>query len=113
MIKVEKGWGYELWIANSDKYCGKLLVFNANKACSYHYHKLKDETFYLESGEMVLTIGESDDMFDTQHIILYPGDSYHIPPGLRHMMFAATDCKLYEFSTEHFESDSYRIIKGD
>jgi len=26
-IKVEKLWGYELWIHNDSQYCGKLLVF--------------------------------------------------------------------------------------
>jgi hypothetical protein len=26
--KVEKAWGYELWIHNDNEYCGKLLVFN-------------------------------------------------------------------------------------
>ena len=26
-IRVEKQWGYELWIHNDSQYCGKLLVF--------------------------------------------------------------------------------------
>ena len=26
-IKVDKNWGYELWIHNDEQYCGKLLVF--------------------------------------------------------------------------------------
>jgi hypothetical protein len=25
--RVEKKWGYELWIHNDNQYCGKLLVF--------------------------------------------------------------------------------------
>jgi len=28
-------------------------------------------------------------------------------------MKAITDVELFEFSTQHFDSDSYRIIKGD
>jgi hypothetical protein len=28
-------------------------------------------------------------------------------------MLALEDSELYEFSTEHFESDSYRLMKGD
>jgi hypothetical protein len=36
-----------------------------------------------------------------------------IPPGLLHQMQAIEDSELYEFSTQHFESDSYRIVKGD
>ncbi|BCU98886.1 MAG: hypothetical protein CM15mV24_1110 [Bellamyvirus sp.] len=48
---VPKGWGYEKWIVNTEEYCGKLLFFNEGKRCSWHYHKLKDETFYLQSGK--------------------------------------------------------------
>jgi hypothetical protein len=28
-------------------------------------------------------------------------------------MIALEDSELFEFSTQHFEDDSYRIIKGD
>jgi quercetin dioxygenase-like cupin family protein len=42
-----------------------------------------------------------------------PGDSFHIYPGLRHQMIAFEDSELFEFSTQHFEEDSFRIIRGD
>jgi len=32
---------------------------------------------------------------------------------LRHQMLALEDSELFEFSTQHFEDDSYRIIRGD
>ena len=51
---VPKGWGYEKWIVNTEEYCGKLLFFNKGKRCSWHYHKIKDETFYLQSGSILL-----------------------------------------------------------
>jgi hypothetical protein len=38
---------------------------------------------------------------------------FYIYPGLRHQMQAVEDCELFEFSTEHFDSDSYRVIRGD
>ena len=40
---VEKGWGRETWLHNDEKYCGKILFFNAGKKCSLHYHKLKSK----------------------------------------------------------------------
>ena len=43
---VPKGWGYEKWIVNTEEYCGKLLHLIKGKKCSWHYHTLKDETFY-------------------------------------------------------------------
>ena len=27
--EVQKGWGKEIWLANNNKYCGKILKFNA------------------------------------------------------------------------------------
>jgi quercetin dioxygenase-like cupin family protein len=49
---VSKGWGFEKWAVNTDKYCGKLLYFAKSKRCSLHYHKLKDETFFVHSGKI-------------------------------------------------------------
>jgi quercetin dioxygenase-like cupin family protein len=45
--------------------------------------------------------------------ILEPGDKFHIYRGLRHQMIAVEPSELFEFSTEHFDEDSYRVIKGD
>ena len=41
------------------------------------------------------------------------GDKFHVPTGMRHQMIALEDTELFEFSTQHFEEDSYRLIKGD
>ena len=108
-----KGWGFDNWIVNKPVYCGKLLYFREGKMCSWHYHKLKDETFYVGSGRIQLLYGESDNINECKSVILKKGDSFHIYPGLRHRMIALEETDLYEFSTEHFEEDSYRIIKGD
>ena len=50
---------------------------------------------------------------EAKDIILEPGDKFHIYRGLRHQMVAIEDSELFEFSTEHFDEDSYRVIKGD
>ena len=110
---VPKGWGFEKWIVTCEEYCGKLLYFVKGKKCSWHYHKLKDETFYIQSGELYLTYGDSDDRLEAETIILKPGDKFHIYRGLRHQMTAITDVELFEFSTQHFDEDSIRIERGD
>lgn len=110
---VPKGWGYEKWIVNNDKYCGKLLYFFKGKRCSWHYHKIKDEVFYIQSGKIRVLYSMSDDIHTAQEIILNPGDNFHVYTGLRHQMIALEDTELFEFSTQHFDSDSYRIEKGD
>ena len=113
MMIVHKGWGHEKWIVNKSEYCGKVLFFEAGKKCSFHYHKLKDETFYLQSGKIILRYSDDDDLDKASVVTLNPGDSFYIYTGLRHQMEAVEDSELFEFSTEHFESDSYRIVKGD
>ena len=96
---VPKGWGFEKWIVNCEEYCGKLLYFAKDKRCSWHYHKLKDEVFYIQSGKILVKYAD--------------GDNFHVYRGLRHQMIALEDTELFEFSTQHFDSDSYRIQKGD
>ena len=110
---VEKGWGYEKWIVNKKEYCGKLLFFHQGKRCSWHYHKLKDEVFYLQSGELIVKFSDQNDIEKAEELILKPGDNFYVYPGLRHQMIALEPSQLFEFSTEHFDSDSYRVIKGD
>ncbi len=110
---VSKGWGFEKWIHNSEEYCGKLLYFVKGKRCSWHYHKLKDEVFYVQSGRIKVRFSEQDKIGDASEIILEKGDNFHVYRGLRHQMEAIEDTELFEFSTQHFDSDSYRIQKGD
>ena len=110
---VPKGWGFEKWIVNTNEYCGKLLYFVKGKKFSWHYHKLKDETFYIQSGKILLKYSDGDEMIYADEIILNRGDKFHIYRGLRHQMFAIEDTELFEFSTQHFDEDSYRLERGD
>lgn len=110
---LQKGWGYEKWITNSEKYCGKLLFFRKGKKCSWHYHNVKDEVFYVQSGKIQLTFGITNVKDDANTIILEQGSSFHVPAGLRHQMLGLEESELFEFSTQHFEEDSIRVEKGD
>ena len=110
---VSKNWGSEKILTNSEKYCGKILHFFKGKKCSWHYHKLKDETFYIQSGELEVTYGDTDDILLTRKIVLTAGDIFHVPVGLRHQMRAIQETDMFEFSTQDFPDDSYRVIKGD
>ena len=110
---IKKGWGYEKIIVNNNEYCGKILCFNKHKKCSYHTHILKSETFYLRFGKVLLKIGLSDNIEDAKDVVLSSGDKIDIPRGTRHQIIALEESELFEFSTQHFEEDSIRIIKGD
>ncbi len=75
---VPKGWGHELWIDNNEEYCGKRLFMAAGKKLSWHYHNLKRETFFLQSGSVKLLYGDTDDMSQAKERILKPGDNFHV-----------------------------------
>lgn len=108
----EKGWGYEKWIRNST-YCGKILFFMAGKKCSWHYHNVKDEVFYVQRGVIEIKFSWQDEISQASEIVLRVGDSFHVPQGLRHQMKAIEETELFEISTTHIESDTIRIVKGD
>ena len=105
--KVDKDWGYEVWLANTSLYCGKKLYINDGCGSSLHFHVDKTETILVASGELTLIL--IDQAVRTVHY-LGEGDTILITPGLTHQLIAeAGDVVLYEFSTEHFDADSYRI----
>jgi len=108
-----KGWGREIWVANNPLYCGKILEIRKGKRCSLHYHKLKTESFYLRSGRLKVRIKESPDSDKLDEFELGPGDCMDVPSGLVHQMEALEDAELFEFSTQHFDSDSHRLVRGD
>ncbi len=110
---VPKGWGFERIICNTEEYCGKLLYLVQGKRCSWHYHKLKDETFYIQSGSVKLLYSDNDNIESANETILKKGDNFHVYRGLRHQMIALEDTELFEFSTQHFDEDSIRVLQGD
>jgi quercetin dioxygenase-like cupin family protein len=103
---VEKIWGHEEWIVNNKKYCGKKLVFKKGFRCSMHCHKIKDETFYLLSGKVLLETEQND---IKKSRLMSAGDIQHIAPETFHRITSITNAEIIEFSTLHMEEDSYRI----
>jgi quercetin dioxygenase-like cupin family protein len=110
---AQKGWGHERWVVNNELYCGKLLVFNKGKCCSWHFHAVKDEVLLLHSGSLKVLYSTGNDIGEAQEVILQPGDAFHVPVGLRHRMVALEESEVYEFSTHHEDADSIRIQAGD
>ena len=111
--RVEKKWGYELWIHNDSDYCGKLLVFSkSGNKFSMHYHMIKDETWYVQKGAFQF------DWIDTEngercYTQIQEGDVIEIKKGLPHQLTALTEeATVFEVSTQHFDEDSYRIYRN-
>jgi mannose-6-phosphate isomerase-like protein (cupin superfamily) len=110
--KVPKGWGEEVIITNNELYCGKLLRFKEGAKFSMHYHMIKDETWYVNKGLFIYRWIDTE-TDEVNEVDLIPGDTVRQRPGQPHQLEALIDGEIFEVSTEHFDSDSYRVWKGD
>lgn len=108
MNYVPKPWGYELWICNNEAYCGKKLFIKQGRHLSYHHHNVKDEVLYVESGKIIFTYDVDE---EPMSIEMPAGYAFHVTPYVKHQMRAIEDTMLIEFSTQHFDSDSYRTTR--
>jgi quercetin dioxygenase-like cupin family protein len=99
--RVEKPWGHELLWAETDLYVGKILHIRAGEALSLQYHRDKDETICVLSGEMLLQTGPTAEDLQDHH--LGPEMAFHIAPGTVHRMVGVTDCDVLEASTPHLD----------
>ena len=104
----QKQWGHEIWIHNSNKYCGKILVILENKSSSLHYHKKKDETFYIQEGKILVKTIDNNNIVSEFEMI--KGDVLEIPKGLKHQFTGLSEkSEIFEVSTQHFDDDSIYI----
>ncbi len=102
---VEKVWGHEEWIVNNSKYCGKKLVLKKGCRCSIHKHNIKEESFYILLGTVLMET-EFEDKKESR--LMTPGDVAHIKVGMWHRFTGIEDSQIMEFSTFHMDEDSVR-----
>ena len=99
--RVEKPWGYELHFAVTDRYVGKVLFIKAGESLSLQYHRMKDESVYVQSGRLRLTV--DDEAGKLVEKMLAPGEAFRITPGTRHRFAADVDTTLFEVSTTELD----------
>lgn len=109
---VKKGWGEEIWFVNNDEYCGKILRFDMGRRFSMHYHLDKKESWYIAKGSFISSWIDTEKGI-THSEILRVGDSVTNERGAPHQMEALEPSEIFEVSTPHKDSDSYRVYKGD
>tara|TARA_R100001510_G_C7635150_1_gene193437 strand:+ start:762 stop:1121 length:360 start_codon:yes stop_codon:yes gene_type:complete len=111
--EVKKGWGSELIWATNDKYCGKFLRFDKQgQKFSMHFHKEKDETWYVLEG--MFTVKWIDTKTAEQHsTVLDRGDVWRNKPCVPHQLICLTKGTILEVSTPDSVEDNYRIEPGD
>tara|TARA_B100001287_G_scaffold276744_1_gene289128 strand:- start:8664 stop:9032 length:369 start_codon:yes stop_codon:yes gene_type:complete len=109
-----KGWGKELIFATTNKYCGKLMFFDKKGSkFSMHFHKEKDESWYVLNGSFTLHTLDTKTA-DMETHILTKGETWRNTPLLPHQLIAMEDNSIIiEVSTPDSVEDNYRIFKGD
>ena len=115
MLKeIPKGWGKEVIIAHNELYCAKLLCYDrAGSKSSMHFHKNKDETFYVQKGSFKLFVIDPRDAKVYSHILKI-GDTWRLHPlDLHQVMALEDDSIIFEVSTFDEPSDNYRVYPGD
>lgn len=100
MRRVDKPWGYEIIWAETSRYVGKILHIHAGQRLSRQYHRVKEETLMVQSGEMTLEIGPANAV---ESRVLRKGDAFHVLPGTIHRMIAVSDVDVLEVSTPELD----------
>jgi len=101
MKTVHKKWGSETWLVNNELYCFKKLYLKKGYQCSIHCHKIKDETFVLKEGKVLLEYGN-------KKIEMEVSKEVRIKPNVYHRFTGLENSVIFEVSTTHRENDSYR-----
>ena len=106
MKTVEKTWGRETWLENNELYCMKLIICEEEKWTSggdFHHHPIKDETFVVLKGELLLDI-------EGKETVLKSWDKRRIRPGVNHRFRSiGVSCTFLEVSTPHSDEDVVRV----
>jgi len=100
--KVEKPWGYELIWAEADDYVGKVLFIKAGESLSLQFHRVKDESWLVQSGRAKLELGSAGDAVLKEEVIA-AGASFRFRPGTVHRVTALEDTTILEVSTAHLD----------
>lgn len=82
------------------QYCKKLIVLLPGQNHPEHYHKLKDETFYVLHGTLYITLEGEEKEIQAGQIIT-------VSNGVSHSFRSTEGVVFEEVSTTHFGNDSF------
>ncbi len=98
---MPKPWGHELIWAQTDRYVGKVLVIETGRRLSLQRHEVKDESIYVLSGRLLLTLEDEDGTVRTEE--LGAGDHRRVATGRIHRYEAVERCEIIEVSTPELD----------
>jgi mannose-6-phosphate isomerase-like protein (cupin superfamily) len=93
--KKKKPWGYERPLAEFQGVFLKELFLRKGHMSSLHFHKEKDEFFYIVQGQVRVRLAD-------ETIELKTGDTLHITHGQVHRIQPIEDTLILELGTQMF-----------
>ncbi len=105
----EKYWGRIETILSGEIAAKRIFVRKGGQS-SLEYHVEKSESYYIHSG--VLKVGLRVGRAENRSILMMPGQSYDVRPGVMHMRMGIEDTVILEVSTRDSDSDSYLVEDG-
>tara|TARA_Y100000356_G_C11087228_1_gene197208 strand:- start:39 stop:512 length:474 start_codon:yes stop_codon:yes gene_type:complete len=110
--RVEKPWGYELWLELNEFYAYKVIHMNKGNKSSLQSHDHKIEANYVIEGEAEVLLENDKGVLESR--IFKAGSGWTVPLNRKHRVIAKTDYTALEVSTPHlndvvrFEDDTNR-----
>ena len=101
-----KCWGRNTEIFKNSSVSVNFLNLVKGGVCSWHFHRHKNNTFYLVSGKVLIKTEHNE-------VILEPGNSILVQAPMKHQFEALEDSEMLEIMFVSYESsDIIRLVEG-
>lgn len=99
--RVEKPWGWEVWLVINEFYTYKLIHMKTGCRCSLQSHAYKVEANYIIEGRAQVILENDKGEMETFNFGV--GEGWVVPTGKKHRVISLEDYTALEVSTSHLD----------
>ena len=99
--RVDKHWGYEVWLEMNKHFTLKLIHFKKGNKCSLQLHEYKIESIYVIDGEAEVFLEDEEGNWTSK--VYGSGSGWSVPLNRRHRVLAKTDFTIIEAQSSHLD----------
>lgn len=99
--RVNKPWGYEIWLEINEFYVMKIIHMNKGEQSSLQSHEHKYETNFVIDGMAEVLLENENGELESK--IYEAGNGWSVPIGRKHRVIAKTTYTAIEASTTHLD----------